>query len=382
MKINHVEEILQNRDTLVQLSASGPIEVGEFALRAQIRPIEVKGQKRYQLSLFQKTSCDSKNITEAELENTLLWFFERYNQLLVRFTNLELHFTRAASGSFKRKAKSKITPLSMEHNRVKKYLLQDGKPLDFLIALGIMGKDGKVLAKSYDKFVQINRFLEIIDHRIEGLDTAKELKIVDLGCGKAYLTFALYHHLQNKGFVQLRVEGIDRKRDTMTFCQQLTKNLGWSGLNFTVGSIEDFSPEGAVDMILALHACDTATDDALRLAIERKARYIFAAPCCQQEVSKQIQAKMLPALLNHGIFKQRFSALLTDALRVRLLELAGYTVTCIEFVDPEHTPKNLLIVAEKRDSQPNFSKLKEEYDELLQLFPAHIKFENGVQLKK
>lgn len=358
MKDSEVEEILQNADALVQLVASSPKDEGEIHLRVQARPVQIKGHKRYHISWFQKSACDSKNITREQLKEALLQLFQSYNQLLVRFTNLELHFTRTSTGLFKRKAKNVITQLNTQHNRIKKYLLQEGEPLPFLIALGIMGHDGKVLAKSYDKFVQINRFLEIIDHRLKGLDTTKELKIIDLGCGKAYLTFALYYHLQNKGFTHLQIQGIDRKQSTIAFCQKLARDLGWKGLNFTEGSIEGFNLQGTVDVILALHACDTATDDALQMAIETKARYIFAAPCCQQEVAKQLQTKALPALLNHSIIKERFSALLTDALRVRLLELAGYAVTCIEFVDPEHTPKNLLIVAEKKGVNPIFLNLK------------------------
>jgi SAM-dependent methyltransferase len=244
----------------------------------------------------------------------------------------------------------------LEHNRTKQYILPEGEPLAFLVELGIMNSQGRVYPQKRDKFIQINKFLEIISH----LPLPEELHIADLGCGKAYLTFALYHYLTVVMKRQVTVYGCDFKKQVMDDCTRLAETMHYKGLFFECGSIEDFNPPHSINMVVALHACNTATDDALIKALNWDAKIILAAPCCHQELRPQIESEKLKPLLKHGIFKEHFAALVTDAARAQFLETRGYSVDAIEFVDPEHTPKNILLKAVK-DVHVNREKALEIY---------------------
>ncbi len=249
------------------------------------------------------------------------------------------------------------TPAS-GHNRVKQYILEEGTPVPFLIDLGVMTEDGTVIRAKYDKFRQINRFLEFVADVLPELlpktavkpeTQSKVLRVLDFGCGKSYLTFAVYYYLTVlKGFT-VRMTGLDLKEDVIAECSQLSARYGYSGLDFQVGDIAGYTAEPRLDMVISLHACDLATDYALHKAVCWEARVILAVPCCQHELNAQIGAQSahlsLDTLLRHGILRERFSALATDALRAELLETAGYRVQILEFIDMSHTPKNLLIRA-------------------------------------
>ncbi|NLC19885.1 MAG: SAM-dependent methyltransferase [Clostridiales bacterium] len=239
----------------------------------------------------------------------------------------------------------KIARLS--HNRSKNYILQEGVALPFLVDLGVMSEAGHIVKAKSDKFRQINRFLEYIEDVLPYLDKDKELTILDFGCGKSYLTFALYYYLKEQKGYNIRVTGMDLKEDVIEECSRLSVKYGYDRLEFLAGDIADYKG-AAPDMVITLHACDTATDYALFHAVSLNARVILSVPCCQHELNKQISNELLKPIFKYGIIKERMSALITDALRAELLEAVGYNVQLLEFIDMEHTPKNILIRAIKK----------------------------------
>ena len=264
------------------------------------------------------------------------------------------------------------------NNHTKNYILQEGEPVPFLVLLGIMTADGKVIASKYAKFRQINRFLEFIDDilpriltKIE-ISSSRPLRIADFGCGKSYLTFAVYHFLKNIKKINTEIIGLDLKKDVIEFCTKTANQLGYEGLHFDTGNIENYKYTAQPDIVITLHACDTATDFALEYAVKNSCTAILSVPCCQHEINAQLDknterrkkinagasAKVFDSLLKYGIIKERFAALLTDALRAQYLESKGYSVRLLEFIDMEHTPKNILIRAVKGNTDN--AKLKEE----------------------
>jgi SAM-dependent methyltransferase len=264
----------------------------------------------------------------------------------------------------KKKGQRALTLL--DHNRKKEYLLAEGQPIPFLVELGVMTAEGKVVAKRYHKFKQINRFLELIEDLLPALSKERPLTIIDFGCGKSYLTFALYHFLTASGY-QLNIVGLDLKKEVIENCNALAKKLGYQGLSFQVGEISGYSTDQPVDMVVVLHACDTATDEALAQAVQWKSRVILAVPCCQHQLYSQIKSEELAPLLKHGIMKERFAALATDALRAMKLEIEGYKTQILEFIDMEHTPKNLLIRAIRQEKKGNTDKLEQDYRQFKKL---------------
>ena len=234
------------------------------------------------------------------------------------------------------------------HNRVKQYILKEGIPVPFLTDLGVMTEKGKIITSRYDKFRQINRFLEFIEDILPRLAKDREVTILDFGCGKSYLTFAMYYYLKELKGYDVNIIGLDLKTDVIEKCNGLARKYGYEKLHFYQGDIADYEGVSAVDMVVTLHACDTATDFALAKAVEWGAQVILSVPCCQHEVNKQIRNELLEPVLHYGILKERMSALITDAVRANLLESKGYETQILEFIDMEHTPKNLLIRAVKK----------------------------------
>ena len=230
---------------------------------------------------------------------------------------------------------------------LKKYVLQEGVPVPFLVDLGVMTAEGKVVKSRYDKFRQINRFLEFIEDVLPNLDPNRTNTIIDFGCGKSYLTFAMYYYLHVLKKYPIRVIGLDLKKDVIALCNRLSKKFGFENLTFLHGDIAGYEGVDQVDMVVTLHACDTATDYALEKALEWDAKVILSVPCCQHELNKQMENEILKPVLKYGLFKERIAALVTDALRAGRLEEAGYQVQILEFIDMEHTPKNILIRAVK-----------------------------------
>ena len=233
------------------------------------------------------------------------------------------------------------------HNRKKHYLLEEGVPVPFLVQLGVMTPDGRVVKARYDKFRQINRYLEFVEDILPSLPKGREISIIDFGCGKSYLTFALYYYLHEKQGYDVHITGLDLKEDVIAECGRLAKSFGYEKLEFLHGDIADYTGTDEVDMVVTLHACDTATDYALYKAIKWNAKVIFCVPCCQHELNKQIDDTSRMPIMKYGLIKERVSALYTDALRANMLEAEGYKTQILEFIDMEHTPKNILIRAVK-----------------------------------
>ncbi len=254
------------------------------------------------------------------------------------------------------------------HNREKNYLIREGENVPFLVDLGVFTKDFKVVAQKYDKFRQINRFIEMMDHAFRGYEK-DEISVLDFGCGKSYLTFFVYHYFAVICKKRVKIIGYDLKEDVVAHCNELAKKYGYHGLKFVVADVtKDALSDEKIDFVISLHACDIATDYALNYALEKKVPYIFSVPCCQHEICSSIQKGdgELDLFLGHGIFKERMSALLTDAFRTKVLESEGYRVDVVEFVDFAHSPKNLMLrakrkeKAEKKDLTP-LLKLEEKY---------------------
>lgn len=271
----------------------------------------------------------------------------------------------------------------LSHDKKKNYVIPEGSPCDFLIHLGVMDEKGKVYKKHYSKFRQINRFLEIVDDvspyllknafsGVENINSEKDidiepkpLRIIDFGCGKAYLTFALYYYFVKQKNIPCRITGLDLKDDVIKFCQKTADEIGYDGLEFQTGDIADYSDDAA-DMVVTLHACDTATDYALINAVKWDTEVILSVPCCQHELFRQIKNEVSAPMLKHGIIKDKFTELLTDGLRGLKLESKGYDVAMIEFTSLEHTSKNIMIKAVKarRPDDKRSLKAAEEYEKL------------------
>ncbi len=263
---------------------------------------------------------------------------------------------------------AKAPTISLEHNRKKKYILEEGIPVPFLIDLGVMTQTGAIVHSHYDKFRQINRFLEYIEDILPALPTGRELRILDFGCGKSYLTFAIYYYLKVLKGYPVRITGLDLKEDVILHCNELAVRYGYDKLEFLCGDIAYYDGCSQVDMVVTLHACDTATDYALAKAVSWGAKVILSVPCCQHELNKQMKNDLLSPVLHYGILKERMAALMTDGLRAQILEAKGYRTQILEFIDMAHTPKNLLIRAVYNG---RCADNKAEIDELLSAFAVN-----------
>lgn len=339
---------------------SNPFEVNDFQ-KIEVRPLTIKGKLHYQVTRTRQTQALHENYSLSQFKLLIFdQFLPQFRQAYISLKTSDYHvLNNNKKLTFLRK-NPQMANVSLSHNRKKQYLLEEGVPIPFLIELGIMTKEGKIIAKKSDKYRQLNRFLEMVDDVLPFLKN-KTLHIVDFGCGKAYLTFALYHYLHLKGY-ELKIVGLDLKKEVVIFCQNLAKKLEFHDLQFLVGDIAHHNLE-KIDLMISLHACDTATDAALAKAINAEVPVILSVPCCQHELFSQIENTPLNPLLKHGILKERFSSLVTDAARAQILEIAGYRTQLLEFIDLEHTPKNLLIRAVKLEKPSNKEKLLEAYQQ-------------------
>ncbi|MBU5671562.1 class I SAM-dependent methyltransferase [Paenibacillus brevis] len=324
----------------------------ESYTKVVIKPVLLKQKLNYQLTYHYKNKVTHENIPAGSLSRQVMPLFEqtfRQAQIYTSEADYQILISKKYKVSILKKQATK-KPGELTHNRTKRYILDEGIPVPFLVELGIMNSEGKVLAKKYDKFRQINRFLEMVQDVLPHLPADRPLTIIDFGCGKSYLTFALYHYLSIELKRELNIVGLDLKADVIEHCGSLAKKLNYQNLKFLVGDIADYDELERVDMVVTLHACDTATDAALEKAIRWDASVILSVPCCQHELFEQVQQPVLDPLLGHGILKERFSALATDAIRAKLLDLMGYKTQLLEFIDMEHTPKNILIRAVRSES--------------------------------
>ena len=334
--------------TLAKAVFSQPVEKSAAA-KLVVRPVLLRGERRYQAERFQDNKAFHQNLDEAALlrlcEGELAG---RYRQVLILTECESRQYVLRRDGSYKKSGGGAPVPRpggGLSHNREKDYILREGEEIPALVDLGVFTKDFRIVRAKYDKYKQINRFVELVAQGVP--DGDEPIRILDFGCGKSYLTFILYWYFAVKCGRRTEIVGYDLKADVVERCGEIAERYGYDGLRFEVADVtRDALTDTPIDMVVTLHACDTATDYALAYAIKRRVKHIFSVPCCQHEINLSIhRGGELDLLLEHGIVKERLSALLTDAIRAAVLESEGYAVDLIEFVDFEHSPKNLMIRA-------------------------------------
>ena len=315
------------------------------------RLIDVQGRSLLQWESQVAGQLTHRNLTESRSAEELRALFGPVYGELYLFTQSEEVIARAGRRGVhiqRRTKENGLSPAPISHDREKNYLIPSGRPCPFLIELGVMTPTGRVKAARQKKFRQINRYLEIVNDVFGQLPTEETLRVIDFGCGLSYLTFAVHHLLTEVHGRQVDMWGIDRNPHVVERCEQLAGRLRLKGIQFRVDDIRAFESPAPIDLAISLHACDTATDDALAFAVAAQASVVLAAPCCQHELAAQLNCESLQSLTRYGVLKDRLAALATDALRAAALEEAGYKTQVLEFIDLEHTPKNLLIRAVKR----------------------------------
>ena len=373
-KENVLFELKKNiqEDKLIKIVFSDK-QNGDFS-KIIIKPLSLKTSKNIQIESFKENKAFHKNIelnNFQEIENILKEYIENFKQILLQIESLDISFTKKKENFIKKENKNNLIKNSNEHNKKKKYILNEGDKIDFLIELGLMSVEGKILKSSYNKFKQINKYLEFINDVIVELKTKKlidnHINILDFGCGKSYLTFALYYYLKHyRKDLSFSIVGLDLKKDVIEFCNKLAQKLDYKNLEFLNGNIKDYDRTKKVDLVFSLHACNNATDYSLEKALSLNAKSILAVPCCHHEFFEKIQKSKnsdfyntLKIMLDNGVVLDKFATLATDSFRSLTLELCGYKTKMIEFIDTEHTPKNILIRAIKSKSSNLKEKLKE-----------------------
>ena len=349
----------------------------EGIIKMRVRPLEKRGELYFQLESFTRTQAFHENLKMKGACRKITDYMRRFGQMQIETVSEECTVLVSRKGKVtvrRRQRREAAAPADWSHNRKKRYVLEEGIPVPFLQDLGVMTEEGKIVRTKTDKYRQINRFLEFIEDILPRLEKGRELLILDFGCGKSYLTFAMYHYLHEIRGYDIRIIGLDLKRDVIARCAKLAQKYGYKKLKFMEGDIADYDGVEQVDMVVTLHACDTATDYALAKAVRWNAEIILSVPCCQHELNAQfaeavgergdendtvmcrelqdtLQADcsvFLAPVMDYGLLRERFAALITDGLRAKYLEKAGYEAQALEFIDMEHTPKNILIRAVKR----------------------------------
>jgi len=370
LKANLASKITQG--VLIHATMSNPRQKSNDLRRIKVKPILLRDTVMMQVEFQFERVMKHENILVEDFIGRLDDWFTEFRQFLFRFEEEEWQFqlSKKMKVAIKTSQKEPMKAL-LSHDRKKTYLLEDGVPVPFLIRRGVMTEAGQVKKQKYDKFKQINRFLEFVEDSIAALPTRKKLRILDFGCGKSYLTFALYHYLKVvKGF-DLEVTGLDLKKEVIEECTQIARDLDYTDLTFRVGDVHDYTGETEVDLMVTLHACDVATDVALARAVDWNASVILSVPCCQKELNRQLDCAPLDVMLQHGLIKEKFASLATDSIRAELLTLVGYEAQLLEFIDLEHTPKNILIRAYKQNKRPTEEKIDRyiAFRDLLQARP-------------
>ena len=343
-------------ETLIRVILSNPSSK-DCVIKICARPMLKNKSLLFQIEEYTKTQVFHKNLTAGDASSYLTGKLSSdtssqtasFKNALVETQSFTANVLVSKKGTItikkKMNASAKQPKISLSHNRKKKYILEEGIPVPFLIDLGVMTQNGNIVNAHYDKFRQINRFLEYIEDILPSLPTGRELRILDFGCGKSYLTFAIYYYLKVLKGYPVRITGLDLKEDVIRHCNELAVKYGYDKLEFLCGDIAYYDGCSQVDMVVTLHACDTATDYALAKAVGWGAKVILSVPCCQHELNKQMKNDLLSPVLHYGILKERMAALMTDGLRAQILEANGYRTQILEFIDMAHTPKNLLIRA-------------------------------------
>ena len=349
------------RDALTGVTLSKPrrSDPSRYA-KVTVDPIVVRGALRYRWRYHYATRTTDEHLAPEETAQRLVHLVGgEFRQAHVHATDADYQVLAGAKGTTVLRRPATRTGAARDHDRAKRHVLMEGTPVPFLVELGVQAPNGKVKAQWQDKFRQVNRFLELVEDVLPALPAGR-LRVVDFGSGKSYLTFALHHLLTAVHGRDVDLVGLDLKEDVVATCNALAEKLGSTGLRFEVGEIGGYGGVEAADLVVSLHACDTATDDALERAVRWNAPVILAVPCCQHELSPQIENVSLAPLLGRGLLRERFASDVTDAARAQLLEAVGYDVQLVEFVELEHTPKNVLIRATRRPARDK-AKAYEEY---------------------
>ena len=340
------------------------------------RPFIEKNRLMFQREEYANNQVFHENMDKETTVEQICTFLEKdYKQLdlLCEQSSFSALVSKKGKSTIKENKNQIAKKIDLSHNRKKRYILDTDEVIPFLVDLGVQTKEGKIVDKKYKKYKQINRFLEFVKDVLPELPKDRPVKIIDFGCGKSYLTFAVYYYLHIMNGRDVEMIGLDLKKDVIAHCNRMAEKYEYASLHFLEGDISTYDGADSADMVITLHACDVATDFALDKAVHWNAKVILSVPCCQHELNAQIENDMLEPLLKYGILKERFAALLTDALRANLLEQNGYEVQILEFIDMEHTPKNLLIPAVKRGEKADKKqeKLENSYKTLCDELNAH-----------
>ena len=372
--MNELKILLQNNLNIEFRTAvlSNPRQK-DVAEKIKVRPLLKKDKLIFQIETFRNHQAFHRNAEPEEACVLLVEAMENMRQMQMETREFSYTVLVSKKGKVTIKKKAAVCAgkeIDLSHNRKKHYILEEGMPVPFLKDLGVMTEEGKVVRSRFDKFRQINRFLEFIEDILPELDRDRELTIVDFGCGKSYLTFAMYYYLHERKGYDIRIIGLDLKREVIAHCSELGRKYGYEKLTFLEGDIANYTGVEQVDMVVTLHACDTATDYALAKAVGWNAKVILSVPCCQHELNGQIESEVLEPFFKYGLIKERAAALVTDALRAEYLESAGYAAQILEFIDMEHTPKNILIRGVRNGKKGEIREAVRRCEEFLHVSPT------------
>ena len=373
MNINELVNFVFDKETFISATLSNPKDK-KYYKKLEIKLINIKLTNVYQFIYYTDTQVFHKNLSYSEVISTFKTeILDNYKnaQIFTSLNDYSLFSNRLKEVSIKKLKPSKVK-VSQTNNRQKNYILPEDTFIPFLYELGIVSQEGKMHNSKYSKFKQVNRYLEFIDDIIDSFDKTKTINIVDFGCGKSYLTFATHYYFKEIKKLDVNIIGLDLKKDVINDCNNIVRKYNLEGIKFLTGDIKDYISENKVDMVISLHACDTATDYALHQAIKWGSKVIFAVPCCQHEVNKQIKSNSLEAINDYGLIQERIASLLTDLTRAELLKSQGYKTQVLEFIDLEHTPKNILIRAVLTNNKDTnalnkINELKKEFNYTLTL---------------
>lgn len=374
MEFNQMKDSFLNfilNKQLVTSTFSQPRQKSSELKRVKLKPVEIKNTYYIQLEYQYERILKHENIPLNEFEKSFDILLSQFRQIYAEFLNETVQIKLSKKNKVFWKSDKTSTPkeVSLSHNRKKQYLLDESKSYPFLIRLGVQTAEGKIIKQKHTKFRQINRFLEFIDDALEHLPKNRQIRIIDFGSGKSYLTFAMYHYLKIEKGLDIKVTGLDLKKEVIEHCNEIAKDLNYTDLEFLVGDINDYNEESAVDMVVTLHACDVATDMALARAVKWGAKVILSVPCCQHELNRQLNSPQLDIMTQHGLIRERFAALATDSIRAEILKLVGYDTQILEFIDMENTPKNILIRAYFTNRKPT-NEEKERFNAFLTFLSA------------
>lgn len=381
--IENLFKDLIDKNIFIKATVSNPVNKKNGITKGNLKPVLIKNEIYIQLETFKENKAYHENICFCDFMVKFSEILDEFKQILIVSQGIDYQILKGKNDYTIRENENKKVIKSLEHNKKRQYILEEGKPIPFLVKLGVMGEDGKVFKNSYDKFRQINKYLEFIDDTIREMQNKKlidnHIKVVDFGCGKSYLTFALHHYLKDIKEFTYEIIGLDLKKDVMDKCNRIAKDLDCDNLEFLTGNIKDFDKLQNVDLIFSLHACNNATDYALLKGLELGAKAILAVPCCQHEFNEKMGKNRGSQFFStetpigkHGILFEKFTSLATDAFRAQALELCGFKTQVMEFIDMEHTPKNILIKAIKEKvSKETLEKKYAEY----RVFKAYLGIE-------